>query len=67
MVKDLAHPFCNITIKDMKSATVAAEAKQLGIQSVPAVIIDGQLADCCSAGGPNAETLNAAGIGTPLS
>ena len=67
MVKDLAYPSCNIIIKDMKSATVAAEAKQLGIRSIPAVVFDGQLADCCSAGGPNAETLKAAGIGTPLS
>ena len=67
MVKDLACPSCNITIKDMKSAAVAAKAKQLGIRSIPAVVIDGQLADCCSAGGPNAETLKAAGIGTPLS
>ena len=66
MVRDLACPSCNITIKDMKMTTVATEAKQLGIRSVPAVVIDGQLADCCSTGGPNAETLKAAGIGTPL-
>ena len=56
MVKDLACPSCYITIKDMKSATVAAEANQLGIRSVTAVVIDGPLADCCSAGGLNAES-----------
>ncbi len=67
MVKELACPSCNITIKDMKNTTVAAKARQLGIRSVPAVVVDGQLADCCSTGGPNAETLKAAGIGTPLS
>ena len=67
MVKDLACPSCNITIKDMKSATVAIEAKQLGIRSVPAVVIDGKLADCCATSGPNAKLLKAAGIGTTLS
>ena len=56
MVKELACPSCNITIKDMKNTNVATEAKQLGIRSVPAVVIDGQLADCCSAGGLNAES-----------
>ena len=66
MVKDLACPSCNITIKDMKSAAVAAKAKQLGIRSIPAVVIDGQLADCCSTAGSNAKTLEAAGIGTTL-
>ena len=67
MVKELACPSCNITIKDMKNTTIAVKARQLGIRSVPAVVVDGQLADCCSTGGPNAETLKAVGIGTPLS
>ena len=67
MVKELACPCCDITIKDMKCTTVAAEAKQLGIRPVPAVVVEGQLADCCSTGGPNAKMLNAGGIGTTLS
>lgn len=67
MVKDMACPSCQIVVKDMSDETVANEAKYLGVTSVPAIVIDGRLADCCNAGGPNPEALKAAGIGVPLS
>jgi glutaredoxin 3 len=38
----------------------------LGILSVPAVVIDGTLADCYSGLGPDEQTLRAAGLGQPL-
>lgn len=66
MVKDMACPSCNITVRDMNVPVNATKAKELGIGSVPAIVIDGKLADCCTTGGPNADTLRAAGIGTPL-
>lgn len=66
LVRDLACPSCEITVKDMHDPSVAAAARDLGVASVPAVVIDGRLADCCAAGGPDPETLKAAGIGTPL-
>ncbi len=66
-VRRLACPSCNLTVRDMKDPEVAAKAGSLGIGAVPAIVIDGELADCCRGGAPNAETLRAAGIGTPLS
>jgi len=34
-----------------------------GIHSIPAVVIDGKFADCCTGQGPDADTLRAAGLG----
>src|SRR5205823_5920573 len=45
---------------------VAAKAKTYGIRSVPAVVIDGKLADCCAGRGPEEAALRAAGLGRPL-
>jgi hypothetical protein len=49
----------------MKNPDIAKRAKNLGIGSVPAVVIDGRLAECCGQG-INEETLKAAGLGQPL-
>jgi len=65
LVKRLACPSCEITILDMKDQAVSSQASQLGIHTVPAVVIDGQLASCCAGGGPSESVLRAAGIGTP--
>jgi hypothetical protein len=35
-------------------------------RSVPAVVIDGKLADCCTGRGPDEATLRAAGLGQPI-
>ena len=51
---------------DMHEAATAERAKQLGVRSVPAVAIDGKLAECCEGRGPNEATLRAAGLGQPL-
>lgn len=67
LVKDLACPSCEVEVLDMKRADVATRAKALGVRSVPAVAIDGKLADCCAGRGPQADTLKAAGLGQPLS
>jgi len=54
-------------VLDMHDTAVATRAKGLGIRSVPAVLIDGRLADCCAGRGPDDEaTLCAAGLGQPL-
>ena len=50
----------------MHEEAVASRAKELGIQRVPAVLIDGKLADCCAGGGPDERTLRAAGLGVAL-
>ena len=66
LVKNLACSSCEIEVHDMRQPDVASRAKALGIRSVPAVVIDGKLADCCAGRGPDVETLKAAGLGQPL-
>ena len=66
LVNSVACPSCEISILDMNDKSVAAHAKSLGIRSVPAVVIDGKLADCCAGRGPDITTLRAAGLGSPL-
>lgn len=65
LVNSLACPSCDVSVLDMKDASVASRAKKLGIHSVPAVVIDGKLADCCTGRGPDESTLRAAGVGKP--
>jgi glutaredoxin 3 len=67
LVNRLACPSCDVTVLDMKQPHVASRAKHLGIRSVPAVVINGELADCCTGRGPDEHTLRAAGLGQPLS
>ena len=50
----------------MKDSEAAARAKELGIRSIPAVAIDGKLADCCAGRGPDEAALRAAGLGQPV-
>lgn len=64
LVNSLACPSCDVTVLDMKKPDVAQRAKGLGIKSVPAVVINGKLADCCSGRGVNEATLKAAGLGS---
>jgi glutaredoxin len=66
MVKRAACPSCEVTVLDMQDATVASRAKSLGIRSVPAVVIDGKLAACCSGRGPAEATLRSAGLGQKI-
>lgn len=66
VVESLACPSCEVSVLDMHDADVAGRAKTLGIQRVPAVVIDGKLAECCASGGPDEATLRAAGLGEAL-
>jgi len=66
LVNRIACPSCEISVLDMNQPDVAARAKQLGIRSVPAVAIDGKLADCCAGRGVDETSLRAAGVGRPL-
>jgi hypothetical protein len=66
LVNSIACPSCEISVLDMHDPQVASRAKGLGIRSVPAVVIDGKLADCCAGRGPDGATLRAAGLGQPL-
>lgn len=63
LINQTACPSCEITVHDMHDADVAKRAKALGIASVPAVVINGKLAECCAGRGVDETTLRAAGIG----
>ena len=65
-VRHAACSSCDIIILDMRDASVAERAESLGIRSVPAVVIDGALADCCAGRGPDMAALRQAGLGQPL-
>jgi glutaredoxin len=66
LLNQVACASCEVTVLDMHNPDVASRAKRLGIHSVPAVVINGQLADCCAGRGPDERTLRAAGLGQPL-
>ncbi|MGH8719756.1 MAG: thioredoxin family protein [Burkholderiales bacterium] len=65
-VNQVACPSCEVSVLDMHDSAVAKRAKSLGIRSVPAVVIDGKLADCCLGRGPDEATLRAAGLGQQI-
>ena len=67
LVNEIVCPSCEISILDMQDQAVAKRARTLGIASVPAVMIDGQLADCCAGRGVDKDALRRSGIGQPLS
>jgi glutaredoxin len=66
LINKIACPSCEVQVLDMHKPEIAKKARQFGIRSVPAVIVDGKLADCCAGRGPDEGQLRAAGIGTPL-
>lgn len=66
LVRGLACPSCEVAVLDMHDPQVARRAEILGIRSVPAVLINGQLASCCAGAGPDEANLRRAGIGQPI-
>lgn len=66
LVNELACPSCEIIIHDTHDTNVQSRINELGIKSVPAVAINGVLADCCQDRGINVEMLRASGIGIHL-
>ena len=66
MVQRAAGPSDKVTIHDMKDINIARRAESLGVRSVPSVLIDGKLADCCAGRGVDEQVLRAAGLGKAL-
>ncbi|MCK5193290.1 MAG: thioredoxin family protein [Desulfobulbaceae bacterium] len=66
LVNSLACPSCDVTVVDMKDIQGMTRARELGVKSVPAVAINGKLADCCAGRGPDEATLRGAGLGQPI-
>lgn len=65
LVQRLACPSCGVEVLNMNDIEVVRRAKALGVHSVPAVAIDGQLAGCCAGRGVDEQALRAAGLGQP--
>jgi len=65
-VKREAGSSSEVIVRDMKNIQVARRAKELGIRSVPAVVIDGKLASCCAGRGVDIQVLKNAGLGKAL-
>jgi glutaredoxin 3 len=66
LVSRIACASCDVTVLDMKDRAVADRAKALGVRSLPAIVIDGTLAGCCSGQGISEAALRAEGIGQPI-
>lgn len=66
MIQDLACPSCKVSILDMNLPEISKRAKILGVHSLPAVLIDGKLAVCCSGGGVDKRTLLKSGLGQAI-
>ncbi len=66
LVNLIACPSCEVIVLDMNDTDIASRAKELRIHSVPAVVIDGKVAQCCEGRGPDEASLRAAGLGQPL-
>jgi len=64
-IHQLACDSCEVTVLDMNRPDVSENARGQGIQSVPAVVIDGRLAACCT-GGIDEATLKKAGLGQAI-
>ena len=65
-VKREAGSSSEVIVHDMKNIQVARRAKELGVRSVPAVVIDGKLASCCAGRGVDIQVLKNAGLGKAL-
>lgn len=57
---------CEVILHDMRDPLVVCRAKDFGIRSVPAVVIDGKLSSCCTARGIDIEVLKREGLGKRL-
>lgn len=62
LVKKVGQGKCDVTVHKMQDIATATRAKALGISSVPAVVIDGKLAACCSGRGIDEAVLRTAGL-----
>ncbi len=63
LVNRIAGDSGDVQVLDMHQEDVAAKAKDYGVRSVPAIAVDGKLADCCTGRGVDEATLKASGIG----
>ncbi len=70
MVKDMACESCEVIVYNLNEACNSKKCldkvTKFGIKRLPAVVVDGKIADCCVTSGPTVEGLKAAGVGVCL-
>jgi glutaredoxin len=64
-VRGLVCESCDLQVHDMRTQPAQTKARQYGVRRVPAVVVNGQLADCCRQGAVDAATLRGLGVGRP--
>jgi len=57
MIKRVAGDDVEIVVLDMNEPEIAEKAKKLGVRCVPAVAVNGAVADCCQECAPDEETI----------
>lgn len=65
LVKELSCQSCDVTVYNLQEKGID-KAKEYGVNSVPTVVVNGKILDCCVRRKPTAADLKAAGIGMPL-
>jgi glutaredoxin 3 len=64
VVQRIACSSCEVTVHNVAGdKAVEEKAKQYGVKRLPAVVVDGKLASCCSGGGVDEAALRALGVG----
>ena len=64
LVQGIADPDGDdVQVLDMHTDAAQRKARQYGVARVPAVAVDGRLADCCQQQGVDADTLQRLGVG----
>lgn len=69
LVDELACESCEVTVynlSEQREKTGIEKAKQYGITSVPTVVVNGKIVECCVRPQVSNEALKAAGVGQPL-
>lgn len=68
LVQSLACPNCDVKVYDLREGCATQECRDLaqryGMKTVPTVVVDGQIADCCRTGGVDEASLRALGVGS---
>ncbi|MBS1258562.1 MAG: hypothetical protein MAG551_01621 [Candidatus Scalindua arabica] len=66
LVEDTACEFCDVRVYNINYEG-QDKASAYGIASVPTVVVDGKVADCCRQGKVSKSELMATGVGKPIS
>lgn len=66
LVESIACDSCDVSVYNLNNEG-QDKATAYGIASVPTVVVDGKIADCCRQGNVSKTELMAAGIGKPIS